>query len=74
MTIRPDIAEFVAGVELFSKRKLSYPSIVAEILQITVQTGLIDEFEELIFQAKFLVRTQDVMKQIGIEAEGFKNL
>jgi hypothetical protein len=74
MTIRPDIAEFVACIEVFSKRKLNYPLEVGGILQIAIQTGLTNEFEELIFQAKFLTQTESVMKQIGIEAEGFKNL
>ena len=74
MTIRPDIAEFVANLEAFCKGKLNYPSEVGELLQIVVQTGLISEFEELIFQAKFLVRTQVVMKKNGREAEGFEKL
>jgi hypothetical protein len=74
MTIRPDIAEFIAEVEVLSNRKLNYPLEVGGILQIALQTGLLNEFEELIFQAKFLTQTQNVMKQIGVEAEGFKNL
>jgi hypothetical protein len=74
MTLRPDITEFVTGLEVFSKRKLNYPIEVGEILQITLQTGWTNEFEELIFQAKFLVRTQDVMNHIGHEAQGFDTL
>ena len=74
MNIRPDIAEFVVDLEVFGKRKLNYPLEVAELLQIAVQTGLISEFEELTFQAKFLTRTQNIMKQIGHEAQGFEKL
>ena len=74
MNIRPDIAEFVADLEVFSKRKLNYPLEVGEILQITIQTGLTNEFEELIFQTKFLVRTQDVINHIGSQAQGFEKL
>jgi hypothetical protein len=74
MTLRPDITEFVADLEVFCKRKLNYPLEVGEILQLTVQTGLINEFEELIFQAKFLVRTQEVMNQFGREMAGFEKL
>jgi hypothetical protein len=74
MTILPDIAEFVAKVELFSKRKLNYPSEVSELLQIAVQTGLIKEFGELTFQAKFLTRTQEVIRQVGNKTEGIKKL
>ena len=74
MNVRPDIAEFVASLEVFSKRKLNYPTEIGEILQIAFQTGLINEFEELVFHAKFLTRAQDVMKHIGYEAEGFEKL
>ncbi len=74
MNIRPDIAEFIVKLEVFGKRKLNYPLEVSELLQTAVQNGLISEFEELIFQAKFLTRTQDVMKQIGNEAQGFEKL
>ena len=74
MTIRPDIEEFVANLEVFCKGKLNYRLEVSELLQIVIQTGLISEFEELIFQAKFLVRTQGVMEKIGSEAEGFEKL
>ena len=74
MIVRPDIAEFVANLEVFGKRKLNYPVEIGEILQIAFQTGLTNEFEELIFQAKFLTRTQDVMRKIGNEAEGFEKL
>lgn len=74
MTVRPDIVEFVAAVESFSNRKLHHPAEIGELLQIAVQTGLIKEFEELVFQAKFLTRTQDVMRQIGNSAEGYDKL
>ena len=52
MKIRPDIAEFVANLEVFGKRKMNYPMEIGEILQIAFQTGLTKEFEDLIFQAK----------------------
>ena len=74
MKIRPDIAEFVANLEVFGKRKMNYPMEIGEILQIAFQTGMTKEFEELIFQAKFLIRTRDVMKHIGYETEGFEKL
>ncbi len=74
MNIRQDIAEFVIELEVFGNRKFNYPLEVSELLQIAVQTGLINEFEGLIFQAKFITRTQDVMKQIGYEAKGFEKL
>jgi hypothetical protein len=74
MNVHPDIAEFVANLEVFRGRKLHYPWEVGELLQIVLQTGLTNEFEDLIFQAKFLTRAQEVMKKIGFEAEGFDKL
>jgi hypothetical protein len=74
MTLRPDIIEFIDALEVFAKRKLNYPLEVGELLQMSAQTGLTREFEELIFQAKFLVRTQEVMKRIGKDAQGFEKL
>ena len=74
MNIRPDIAEFVADLEVFGKRKLNYPLEIGEILQIAIQTGLTGEFEELIFQAKFLARSQDVLTQPGHEAQRIERL
>jgi hypothetical protein len=74
MNVCPDIAEFIANLEAFGKRKMNYPMEVGEILQIAFQTGLTNEFEDLIFQAKFLVRTREVMQHIGCEAEGFEKL
>jgi hypothetical protein len=74
MTLRPDIVEFIADLEMFAKRKLNYPVEVGELLQIVLQTGLVCEFEGLIFQAKFLVRTQEIMKRIGPGMDGFEKL
>ncbi|RPI05356.1 MAG: hypothetical protein EHM64_06860 [Ignavibacteriae bacterium] len=74
MTIRPDITAFVRDLELYSKHRLNYPLEVSELLQIVVQTGIIDEFEEVIFISKFLVRAQEVLKRIGHETEGFNKL
>jgi hypothetical protein len=71
---RQDIAEFAANLEEFSKRKLNNPLEITELLQMVHQSGLTHEFENLIFLAKFLVRTQEVMKQIGPEAEGYEKL
>jgi hypothetical protein len=74
MNIRPDITEFIASIEVFGGRKLYYPLEISELLQIAFENKLTNEFEELLFEAKFLTRTQDVMKKIGYEAEGFDKL
>jgi hypothetical protein len=74
MKVNPNILEFVAELESYAKQKLNYPVEVGELLQIAGQTGLVNDFEELIFQAKFLARTQEIMKRIGPGSEGFQKL
>jgi hypothetical protein len=74
MTIRPDIKVFLAQMERDARRTLNCPAEVGELLQIVVQTGLSDDFDELIFQAKFLVRSREVMSRIGSGADGFEKL
>jgi len=66
--------DFIDELEIYAKRKLNYPAEVGELLQIVMQTGLVGEFEGLIFQAKFLVRTQEIMKRIGPGMDGFEKL
>jgi hypothetical protein len=74
MNVRRDMKDFVDELEVYSKRKLNYPVEIGELLQIVIQTGLIGEFEGLIFQAKFLVRTQEIMNRIGPGMDGFEKL
>jgi len=74
MNICPDIEEFIRKLEMYAKRKLYYPMEVRKLLLIVIQKGLVDEFDGLIFQAKFLVRTQEIMKRIGPGMDGFEKL
>jgi hypothetical protein len=74
MNVRRDMKDFIDELEIYAKRKLNYPAEVGELLQIVMQTGLVGEFEGLIFQAKFLVRTQEIMKRIGPGMDGFEKL
>jgi hypothetical protein len=74
MNVHLDMRDFIDELEVYAKRKLNYPVEVGELLQIVMQTGLVSEFEGLIFQAKFLVRTQEIMKRIGPGMDGFEKL
>jgi hypothetical protein len=74
MILRPEIIKLVDDIQVYSRRTLQYPSHVGELLQIALQTGLTNEFEDLIFQAKFLVQTQDVLNRVGNETEGSDKL
>jgi hypothetical protein len=74
MNVCLDIISFIDELEEYAKRKLNYPVEVGELLQIVMQTGLAREFEDLIFQAKFLVRTQEILKRTGPGTDGFEKL
>lgn len=74
MNDRLNIQKFINELEIYSNRKLNYPEEVGQILQIVMQTGLVGEFEDLIFQAKFFVSTQELMKRIGPSTDGFEKL
>jgi hypothetical protein len=74
MILQSKIKDFIIEIELYARQKLHNPVEVGELLQIVLQTGMRDPFEGLIFQAKILVRTQEIMKRIGPGAEGYENL
>jgi hypothetical protein len=74
MNVRRDMKDFIDELEIYAKRKPNYPVEVGELLQIVMQTGLVGEFEGLIFQAKFLVRTHEIMNRIGPGMDGFEKL
>jgi hypothetical protein len=74
MNIRPDIEEFIARLEIYANQKLNFPEEVGALLYIAMQSGRTDEFEELCFQSKFLVKTNEIMKRIGPGADGFEKL
>ena len=74
MNVRLEMKDFIDELEIYAKRKLNYPVEVGELLQIVMQAGLVGEFEGLIVQAKFLVRTQEIMKRIGPGMDRFEKL
>jgi hypothetical protein len=74
MTIRPETTEFIAELEDHSGRKMSYPTEVARLLDGARRSNVLNEFEDLIFQAKFSTRTFGIMKRIGADGEGYGKL
>jgi len=68
------IKSFIEELEVFAEQKLNYPAEIGELLQIVMDTGMTKEFDDLIFQAKFLVRTREIMKRIGPGTDGFEKL
>jgi hypothetical protein len=74
MNVHLDMKDFIDELEMYAKRKLNYPEEVEELLKIVMQTGLVGEFESLIFQARFLVKTNEIMERIGPGTNGFEKI
>ncbi len=74
MTQADAINEFIRQLETYTGKKLNYPAKLGELLLLVEQTGSINDFEELIFQAKFLVKSGEMMQRIGPGTEGFERL
>lgn len=66
------INEFVRQLEAYGSGNLNYPLELGELLRIVDRTGMTNDFDELIFQAKFLVKSQEIMQRIGPGTEGFE--
>ena len=69
-----DIKNFVKELEVYSKPKLLHPSEIAELLQAVSDSGAEKELEELIFQAKFISRTREIINRVGPDADGYDKL
>jgi hypothetical protein len=69
-----EIAAFLDQVEKYSKRSFFFRDELSLLLEIVSLNGKESVFADLIFQAKFAVKTREVMKRIGQEADGFEKL
>ncbi len=74
MIINPMIDEFILRLENSTKQGLNFPLEIKIMLQIVFQTGLTNEFEELIFTSKFVIKTHELINRVGCEAEGYEKL
>jgi hypothetical protein len=74
MPAKQIIQDFIKQLQVYSDKKLKYPAEVGELMQIAVESGLVPEFDELIFQAKFLVKAHAIINRIGAGGEGFQKL
>ncbi len=74
MTAENDFHEFVEELQVFARRPLNFPNELREILELTSRHGEASAFREAIFQAKFAVKTRDVMTRIGEKGEGYEQL
>jgi cation transport ATPase len=65
---------FIHQLQISTRHSLSYPNELSCILALTFKEGKSQLFEDLIFHAKFIVKTQEVMNRIGPKADGFEKI
>lgn len=69
-----DIQGFLDELVGFASRELPYRSDVGTLLHRAKLANQMPVFENLIFLAKFVSRTFEVMRRIGSDADGYQNL
>lgn len=74
MIVSPEILKFVEKLEAYAGQKMHYPVELGVLLQCAAASGRTQELNELCFQAKFLVRTNEIIKRIGPGGEGYEKL
>lgn len=74
MTLRAETENFLGGLERFAGKKLLMGKHVGELLDLARKSGKMQVFEDLIFHAKFLSKSFDLMKRIGPDGEGYDKL
>lgn len=74
MTARSDTERFVEELQTFSNRRLNFPENLTQILDLTRVQNMGDLLQDMIFHAKFAVKTKDVMARIGRDGEGYEKL
>jgi hypothetical protein len=74
MQPQPTTERFVEELQLYFNRKLAYPLEVGFLLEQANEQGLDQLFRDAIFQAKFALKTKEIMGRIGHDGEGYDKL
>ena len=74
MTLQVDTLDLLKELERSSRKKLNYPNEVGLVLEASWKGHRTKEFEEVIFLAKFISKSFDVMDRIGSDGEGYEKL
>jgi hypothetical protein len=72
--MRTETRVFVADLEKFAGRKLSFPEEIGLLVEAANEGPGRKVLEEAAFHAKFVSKTFDLMKRVGPGAEGFDKL
>ncbi|MFH0992422.1 MAG: hypothetical protein V1799_20675 [bacterium] len=74
MSLRPETQTFIRELERSINKKLLYSFEVAQLIELSIAGKKIKEFEQLLFDAKFITQTFGIMKRIGQDGEGYEKL
>ncbi len=72
--LRQDTLRFLDELQRSSSRTLKFPREVGLLLEASAGTDNHDRFEEIVFLAKFLTKTYEIMQRIGPDGEGYDKL
>ncbi|MEX0602298.1 MAG: hypothetical protein WD295_03085 [Bacteroidota bacterium] len=74
MNLRPETEQFLSDLEVHAGRRLEYRAEVGMLLDLARSSGTVQLFDDVIFYAKFLVKSSEIMKRIGTGGEGYDKL
>ncbi|MEX2115668.1 MAG: hypothetical protein WEB37_02180 [Bacteroidota bacterium] len=69
--IRPETERFATALELYANKKFRFREEIGILLDLARSAGKMQVFEDMIFFAKFLSKSYDLMKRIGPDGEGY---
>jgi len=74
MELQPNTQQFLQDVQKHAGKALNFPTEVGMLVEQADVRALDDVFRDVIFHAKFVTRTQEIMTRIGPNGEGFDKL
>ena len=72
--LRTETTQFLADLQSSAGRQLHYPREVGQLVDLAHERHLEQVFRDAIFQAKFAVKSKEIMARIGTGGEGFDKL
>lgn len=74
ITIRQETEQFLTDLEEFANRRFVHGREIGALLDEAREKGMMQVFEDLVFNAKFLSKTFDLLGRIGPDGEGFQKI
>jgi hypothetical protein len=74
MISQSSITSFLVELELHANKKLQHRSDLHRLIELSWSSGRQQVFEDVVFFAKFMTKSMEVMKRIGGDADGYDKL